>query len=325
MPAGPADPALVVYWLPTIGIGKPLEKVHVPLLDMLDQTRSDGSPQVSVAILSSATFLGIPETFAPPYLELGEGLSAVLTPHAGDIHDPVRQLQARGVKVLLGVVCARSMGWDHVSAAQNGDFAQWVRTEILEKYSLDGIDIDDECCDLEPNPRGLVDTVAALRVAAPQALISKALWQDSEYFTLPVSPTSPWLPGSYLGQMLDFASTMNYGDGVEGLESFVQSYTQFEVGGQNVGMAPSQLCIGVQAGVGPWMTPLAVTAAVSEWVVAQGYRGIMLYTYSQDIQQWTHQPQNSPGYLFPNPNDHEWQKVVVQAMGVGGAVARPPY
>jgi hypothetical protein len=40
----------------------------------------------------------------------------------------------------------------------------------------------------------------------------------------------------------------------------------------------------------------------------------MLYTFSQDIQQWTHAPQNSPNYMYPNPNDHEWQKAIVEGM-----------
>jgi hypothetical protein len=46
---------------------------------------------------------------------------------------------------------------------------------------------------------------------------------------------------------------------------------------------------------------------------------MMLFTFSQDIQQWTHQPQNSPGYMFPNPDDHQWQRAMIKAMGVGPA------
>jgi hypothetical protein len=31
-----------------------------------------------------------------------------------------------------------------------------------------------------------------------------------------------------------------------------------------------------------------------------------------------HAPQNSPGYMYPNANDHEWQQAIVEGMwGVG--------
>jgi hypothetical protein len=316
MTIGQSTPALVVYWIPYVGIGHPIQKVVVPLTDILNYERADGSPQVTAAILAAATFTGSPDNFLPPYLDLG-GLAAVLTPRTSDINGPVRQLQAHRIKVLLSIVGVADMGWDQVPAVQNAAFAQWVQSEVLDKYGLDGIDIDDEYCDLPGDPQRFVDTIAALRGAAPHALITKALWQDEGYFTQPVSTTSPWFPGAYLSQMLDLGSTMTYGTDAAGLEACVEAYTSILIGDQNVGLAPSQLCIGVQAGVGSWMTTLADSEAAAAWVAQQGYGGMMLYTFSQDIQQWTHQPQNSPGYMFPNPNDHEWQRGIIEAMGKG--------
>ena len=37
---------------------------------------------------------------------------------------------------------------------------------------------------------------------------------------------------------------------------------------------------------------------------------MMLFTFSQDIQQFTFAPQNDPGHMFPNTDDHEWQMVI---------------
>jgi len=314
MATWPSLPLLIVYWPIYVGIGKPLQKVTVPLLDVLNYPRPDGTPQVSVVILSSATFTGTPENFAPPYLTIDDGVLAELMPRPGQTMSNVRLLQNAGIRVLLGVVCAKQMGWDNISPAQNQDFANWVKSEVLDRYGLDGVDIDDEFCDVPYDPQGLVDTIGALRLAAPDMLITKALWSDGDYFTLPVS--SGPNAGAYLGQLLDIGSSMDYGDfeGAPGLEQFTAAYTNIPVGGRNVGMTPSQLCIGVQAGVGNWMTTLANTQAVSAWVAQNGYLGIMLYTFSQDIQQWTHQPQNSPGYMFPNPGDHEWQKAIIASM-----------
>jgi hypothetical protein len=312
MPTWPSHPLLVVYWITYVGIGDPLQKVYVPLLDVLNYRRPDGTPQVSAVILSSATFTGTPDDFTPPYLKIDEGVMAELMPRPGQTMSNVELLQNEGIRVLLGVVCAKQMGWDNISDAQNQDFANWVKTEVLDRYGLDGIDIDDEFCDVPYNPQGLVDTIGTLRLAAPDALITKALWADSNYFTVPVS--SGPNAGVYLGQLLDIGSSMDYGDGAAGLEQFIQGYTNIQVGGQDVGMSPDQLCIGVQAGVGNWMTTLADTEAVSAWVVQNGYLGVMLYTFSQDIQQWTHQPQNSPGYMFPNAGDHEWQQAIIASM-----------
>jgi hypothetical protein len=318
MVKSPSAPDMVVYWITRVGIGEdPEDYVAVPLTDILDYRRADGAPQVTVTILSSASFTGTPETFAPPYWDLG-ALAEVLPPRTADVVGPVQMLQAQGIKVLLCVAGSKGMGWDLVPAAQNGDFAQWVQSEILELYGLDGIDIDDEWGPSGSNPQGLVDTVAALRAAAPQALITKALWSDNpDYFTTPVSADSPWSPGAYLGQLVDFGSTMAYGENAAGLEATVQSYTSITTpGGANVGLAPNQLCIGVQAGVGSWFTTLADSEAAAAWVVQNGYRGMMLFTFSQDIQQWTHQPVNSPDYMWRNPNDHAWQRGMIAAMGL---------
>jgi hypothetical protein len=318
-------PALVAYWIPWVGIPDNSRKVAVPMTDILNWRRKDGAPQITEVILGAARFRGRPGVFDPPYLDL-EGLAQVLPPK--EAGGPVQQLRAQGIKVLLSVYGRDTMGWDHVPASQNGAFAQWGKEQILDKLGLDGIDVDNEWCTLGKNRQGLVDTVAALRAAAPQALISKALWDDADYFKQPVSPTSPWSPGRYLGQLLDFASTMAYGNDAEGLEAFVEAYTSIKLGipgkERDVGMSKTQLCIGVQAGVGnpaigDWFTTLDATKQASAWVVQEGYRGMMLYTFTSDIQQWTHEPQNAPGYLFPNANDHEWQRAITAAMGVAPA------
>jgi len=274
---------------------------------------------VPALVLFAATFTGTPDTFAPPYWDLSP-LASVLVP-VSEGGGPVQQLRAAGIKVLLSAMGPNlrdehgeplpGMGWAHVPPTQREAFAEWVVKEVLEKYGLDGVDIDNEYSNLADNPQGLVDTVAVLRAVAPNALIHKALYNDFDDFKTPVTSSSPPV---YLGQMLDLASTMTYG--ARDLRGVVEDYVSLKDGDQDVGMKPSQLCIGVQAGVGPDKTTLPKTKAASEWVVEFGFRGMMLFTFTSDIQQWTHQPQNACDYRFPNPNDHEWQKAIVKAMGV---------
>lgn len=315
-----AERVLISYWIPYVGIGDPIQKVVVPLTDVLNLTLKDGTPQTNIVNLAAAHLNGSPANFTEPYLTIPDNILTQLTIQPGETQSNVQKLQDKGIKVVLSVMGNTppgensGMGWDHVPADQNDAFARWIKTEVIDKYGLDGIDIDDEYSGLPQNPQGLVDTVAVLRHRIGSALITKALWNDIDYFSVPASPASTYDGGSYLGQMLDIGSSMDYGDGTAELESFIARYANVMVNGQNVGMSENQLCIGVQAGVGGWMTTIADTKAVSEWVVENGYLGIMLYTFSQDIQQWTHQPQNSPGYMFPNKNDHEWQKTIIDAM-----------
>lgn len=333
MAAGESAKALIAYWIPFVGIGKkdePKVRVVVPLEGILDFRRTGGAPQVTMVILGAAKFRGTPQTFAPPYLDLSD-IASVLTPKTSDDMGPVRRLQAQGIKVLLSVMgpnVEHGMGWCHVAAAKNEAFAQWVKTEVLDAYGLDGIDIDDEFSGWETDPpQALVDTVAALKVAAPDALLHKALWDDDGAFKTPVSTKgSPW-QGAYLCQLLDLGSTMAYGYDAAGLESTVASYTEMvierlDADGKptklNVGLSPAKLCIGVQAGEkneeSTWKTTLDDTEAASKWVVENGYRGMMLYTFTSDILQWTREPQNDPRYLYPNPDDHEWQRRIAEAM-----------
>jgi len=157
-----------------------------------------------------------------------------------------------------------------------------------------------------------MDAVGILRNFMSGKLLTKALWNDSQQFQTAVSSDAPYNAGAMLSSLLDLGFTMSYGDDFNGQTYTINTY-------QGYGMAWNQLGVGVQAGVGSWMTPLSEVSQLATWAVTPQSGnppviGLMLYTFSQDIQQWTHLPQNSPGYMFPNANDHEWQKAMVQGM-----------
>jgi hypothetical protein len=328
---------LASYWIPEVGIGNPIQEVVVPLTDVLNYTLANQQPQTNVVFLGFAAFTGSPTDFAPPYLSIPKSILEQLTVQPGQSQSAVEQLQSAGIQVLLSVQGytpsgqPSGMGWDGVPADQNEAFAAWVQTDVIEQYGLDGIDIDNEWSGLTPDPQSFVDTVAALRNSLAGSLITKALWADLspyDYFTIPVSSSSPYYPGQTLASLLDFGSTMAYGYSTFAQEELVAAY-------QRAGMAWNQLCTGVQAGppppYGQWMTPIGEVSDLAQWVVApEGdgktvppILGMMLYTFSQDIQQWTYGPQNSPGYMFPNPNDHQWQQAIVEGMwGPGNWVVK---
>lgn len=310
---------LASYWIPQVGIGNPTQNVVVPLTDVGNYVLANAAPQTNVVFLGFASFTGSPENFSPPYISIPNSLLEQLTLQAGQTQTNVQYLQSLGIKVLLSVQGytppnqQSGMGWDGVPASENEAFASWVKTTIIDGYGLDGIDIDNEWSGLPANPQSFMDTVSALREYLPDSLISKALWSDFQYFTCPISGSSP---STYLSSLLDFGCTMAYGYCFKQQKALVAQYQNIQIRGLNVGMKSDQLCVGVQAGPPDqsWMTPIAEVGKLATWVVQANLLGMMLFTFSQDIQQFTHSPQNSPGYMYPNANDHEWQKSIIEGM-----------
>ncbi len=308
----PSQSLLASYWLPDVGIGSQshMDHVHVPLTDILNYTLPNGQPQTNIVFLANASFT----SNSAPYIDIPDEIIQQMTLQPGQSQTNVQQLQAAGIKVLLTLIGKSGHGWDSIS--DPADFAQSIQTNVIEKYGLDGIDIDHEFSGVSPDPQNFMNVIGTLRSKLPTgSLITKALWQDSDYFTVPVAKGYP-NEGAYLGQLLDLGSSMAYGDDYQGQISFIEGYTNITVNGKNVGMSRDKLAIGVQAGPsdGGWMTSIGETYKLAQWCVdstSPPIRGMMLFTFSQDIQQFTYSPQNSPSKMFPNPDDHQWQRTII--------------
>jgi hypothetical protein len=299
----PPAPLLSAYWLNselTNTYPAPTPR------NVLCYTRHDGSPQIGVVYLVGASFAGSPGSFQAPYLSFAPSLRNVL--ENGD----VGLLRNAGVRVLLCIQGSSGMGWGSLSDAQSQAFAAWLQTDVIQKYGLDGFDIDDEFSDDVPrSSQQLVNTVAWLRSTLPGSLITKALWNDtpgrgSADFTTAAS-SSP-LAGKTLAGLLSFGSTMDYGDSAQGMESFASAYVE-------LGMTYDRLCIGVQPGPQDqgWMTSLDTTSSVASWVKQNGALGMMMWSFSQDIAEFTTSPQYSVPY--PSADDHLWQKTIIENWG----------
>ncbi|HEV7646209.1 MAG TPA: glycosyl hydrolase family 18 protein [Pyrinomonadaceae bacterium] len=310
----PNQGVLASYWIPQVGIGPSgqMDYVDVPLTDVLNYTLPNGQPQTNIVYLFCASFTSTTAL----YVTIPDAIMQQMTLQPGQSQTNVQQLQAAGIKVLLSLIGSNGIGWDAISDPT--DFAQWVSTNIVDQYGLDGIDIDNENGGAT-DTQNFVNTIGALRGALSGGLITKALWNDNqpgaEYFTVPVAAGFP-NAGAYLGQLLDVGSTMYYGYDYGTQIAYIQSYQNIMVGSTNVGMNWNQLSIGVQAGPvgGGWMTGIDEVYRLAQWSVAQDsppILGIMLFTFSQDIQQFTFSPQNSPSKMFPNADDHEWQRTII--------------
>lgn len=100
----------------------------------------------------------------------------------------VRPLQAKGIKVLLGILGDHTgVGFTNMTEAQMNSFAQQV-ADCVNKYGLDGVDFDDEyaeCGKISGTPApscanyGLL--VQKVRALLPNKLITAFYYSDSVY------------------------------------------------------------------------------------------------------------------------------------------------
>jgi hypothetical protein len=291
---------LAAYWLPSVGIGPEgsMKQVYVPLTDVLKYRRADGSPQIDVVNVAAATFNPGPDFQQKPLLFDSTFLTAFK-------EGQVAQLQAAGVKVVLTITGksddSGSMGWGSLSGEQLEQFTSFAAQSVLGPLwlNLDGIDIDDE---YPSYGSAIVPVVKALRQAMPGGkILSKALWNDDDYIKD--------LVGS-----LDYGAIMNYGDDAGYLEGRLRTYVE------KYGFAPGNVMIGVNAGPGLNFDNVAFTSiptavALTAWHPPQGPKmGMMLWSFSQDIQQFTGNPQNQSDLTYPNGQDHSWQQAMIFAM-----------
>ena len=138
-----------------------------------------------------------------------------------------------------------------------------------------------------------------MRAAFPEGkILSKALFSDSWYI-------------SEIASYLSHGGIMTYGDSAEALQREFTDYV-------GEGFKPEQLMIGVNAGPvaqSRAFTSVATAKTLAAWQPKDGRKmGMMVWSFSQDIQQFTADPQNQPGLMFPNPEDHEWQRAISAAM-----------
>ena len=97
--------------------------------------------------------------------------------------DDVKKLQNLGITVLLSVVNNWSKaGWSEFT---DQTAAQWFVDQLVaavDRFGLDGIDIDDEYSIGTPTDTNLAMVTTLLRQALPGKIVSKALFDDSQYF-----------------------------------------------------------------------------------------------------------------------------------------------
>ncbi len=169
-----------------------------------------------------------------------------------------------GITVLLTILGAHTQtGWSQFtdqSTAQN--FVNYLNSQVVRLYGLDGIDIDDEFSSGPVNNSSLAMVTTLMKQSMPGKLITKALWGDHDRFT------ANW-NGNTLGANLDYGWEMSYYSAGDA-NSRLGFYTSY--------MKKSQLCLGFSAERryhSKWSQygPQAATT------ISEGYAGGMMFAY----------------------------------------------
>jgi hypothetical protein len=218
---------------------------------------ADGPPFFDFAVLAAANINA--DSSGTAQLSLNDQMAYTL-----ENTGTVKSMQSQGITVLLCVLGNwQNAGWscftDYPSAQA---FAQQLAS-CVSQYGLDGIDIDDEYSQCATNNTSLIMVTSALKALLPAGkIISKALWQDGQYFS------ASW-EGKTLAQQLSYGWEMSYGSG--GTQQRLAPYLGW-------GMTKAQLALGVQSGEGD-------TGSLAQDVLSNGYGGMMLYTANNNDSQ----------------------------------------
>jgi hypothetical protein len=233
---------------------------------------ADGQPFFDIACVFAANI----NAAAPgvPQLWFNDSVTALLA--SGQI----QELQAAGISVLLTVLNNhQDAGW---SCITEQSVAQSFAAELaacVTKYGLDGIDIDDEydACGAY-NETSLAMVTYEMRQAMPGAIISKALFDDDQYFQ------ASW-EGHTLAQNLTYGWEMSYGQADYGQR--LQPYVGY-------GMPLGTLGLGVS-------TDGSDGPDAASYVTKNGVGGLMVFGVTS----------GSAGYLDPVAQAMYGQGIVV--------------
>lgn len=229
--------------------------------DIASYQLADGTPAIDVVCIFGGNYA----SNELPYLRANNNDPPTTNPFNENIQQvlddgSVQTLQAKGLKVLMTVLNGHAeVGWSEFTLESDAAaFAEYLKTEVVDRYGLDGIDIDDEWSDGTPNDTSLIMVTSIMRQLMPDKLITKALWSDLEYFTSSYQ-------GRTLSDNLDYGWEMTYGvDPQFVLPPYVNQ------GGMNANTVSKGFWSG---------SPSPDSSQNVQWIKDNGYGGVMIFSF----------------------------------------------
>lgn len=231
-----------------------------------DYTLPDGSPAINVVCIfggnyaaSTLPYLRAQNNTPPTNQPFNDYIQTLLDSGA------VRYLQDKGITVLMTVLNGQHpVGWsEFTSSSDAGDFARYLSSDVVAKYGLNGIDVDDEYSTGTPNDTSLAMVTTLLKQTMQAGIITKALFADDRYF-------GPSWEGHTLPENLTYGWEMSYG----GQPQYrLPHYTK-------LGLSPAQISLGF------WSNqPSSDPAGDVQWLKDNGYGGVMVFAFEEAANQ----------------------------------------
>jgi len=224
-----------------------------------------GAPAIDVVCF----FAGNYATNTKPMLRANNNVPPTQNPFNPNIQNVlssglVKALQNKGITVLLTIMGAHTdTGWSQFgNQATAQAFVDYLNTDVITPYGLDGIDIDDEYSNGRAYDTSLPMVTTLMKQTMPTKLITKALWNDYDVFQ------ANW-NGKTLGPNLSYGWEMSYYSG--DASSRLGFYTGY-------GMNKNQLCLGFSAEdrFSAFWNTVGPQAAQT---ISEGYAGGMMFDY----------------------------------------------
>jgi hypothetical protein len=243
-----------------------------------DLTQPDGTPSVDVVCL----FAGNYATNTPPMLRANNNdpvTSAPLNPNVQAAIERASVLQDKGITVLLSVMGAHSAtGWSQFTDQATAQaFVDYLKSDVVDRYGLDGIDIDDEYSNGPANNTSLAMVTTLMRQTMPDKLVTKALCSRDCGACDDSGPFS----GDWNGHTL--ASNLHYGWEMCYMGRSISSRLSAYVG---YGMSKNRLSLGFSAESWTSRTWPGLQEQAHA-VVADGYAGCMLFSFENQPESLT--------------------------------------
>lgn len=227
-------------------------------------TMADGSAAVDVVCIFAANINKKP--FPPgsvalaPNTKVPDGYPYVVgsSDYAALKASDIQKLQNKGITVLLTLLNNHDVtGWSEFpNEIVAANFTEQLK-ELVDKLGLDGIDIDDEYSKGTPIASSLVTVTTIMKKQMPDIIISKALFEDYEYF-------KPTFEGQTLADNLTYGWEMSYW---ETPKDRLPVYRTF-------GMPSNKLVCGFWSGQAS-PSPSNDVA----WLKQNNYEGVMVYAF----------------------------------------------
>lgn len=239
-------------------------------------TNTDGSPAIDVVCIFAGNYCtkqipmlrannNKPSTDQP----LDTNVQDVLNTAIGDV-SAVKYLQNKRIVVLLTIMGGWSqVGWSQFNPKCSNSaqaFVEYLEKDVVKKYGLDGIDIDDEYSEGPSFDESLAMVSTLMKKQMPDKLLTQALLDETPF-------TVSW-KGHTLAKNLDYGWEMSYFDDYypnDNFENRLSPYVRY-------GMNPETLALGFSA-ESRFSDSWATIGTTMKSVMDAGYGGGMLFRY----------------------------------------------